>query len=388
MESTVPSVSERGHAWIRQSTAGALGADRFLRTHWQRKLWFARAALTGFAERFEPAQLLELAVHDDVESRLVLRNGSGFRVEHGPFTKKALRRLPREGWSLLVQGADLHLPSARALMNRFDFIPYARQDDVMLSLSPAGGGVGAHFDSYDVFLVQARGRRRWRIGRQKELALVPSAPLRLLRSFRPQHEIVVEPGDVLYLPPRYAHEGVALSDECITCSIGFRAPSRQEIVTSFLQWLPETLALSGRYRDRDAQRPRHPAEIGQGMVREIEAMLSAIRWPRGSVERFIGEHWTEPKAHVWFRAPAKALSFARFLDHARARGVRLAAATRMLFRRDRVFINGDSVQVPAAARKPLIALADERAALPWRSRSREATRHVYEWYRAGYVELV
>jgi 50S ribosomal protein L16 3-hydroxylase len=382
----VPSVNERGHAWIRQSTAGAFSADRFLRAHWQRKSWFARAALTELAECFEPAQLLELACRDDVESRLVLRQGKGFRVEHGPFALKALKRLPREGWSLLVQGADLHLAAARALMDRFDFIPYARQDDVMLSLSPPGGGVGAHFDSYDVFLVQARGRRRWRIGRQKDLSLVPNAPLRLLESFRPQQEIVVEPGDVLYLPPRYAHEGVALS-ECITCSIGFRAPSRQEIVTSFLQWLPETLALSGRYRDRDALRPRHPAEVGPELVREIEAMLAAICWSRSSVEKFIGEHWTEPKAHVWFSAPAKTLPFARFLHHARARGVRLAKATRMLFRRDRIFINGESVQVTAAARKALVALADERAALPWRSRSREAARHVYGWYRCGYVEL-
>ena len=382
----MPSVNERGHAWIRQSTAGAFSADRFLRTHWQRKSWFARAALTELAERFEPAALLELAARDDVESRLVLRKGSSFRVEHGPFAPKTLKRLPREGWSLLVQGADLHLASARALMDRFDFIPYARQDDVMLSLSPAGGGVGAHFDSYDVFLVQARGRRRWRIGRQKDLAVVPNAPLRLLKSFRPQQEIVVEPGDVLYLPPRYAHEGVALSD-CITCSIGFRAPSRQEIATNFLQWLPETLALSGRYSDHDAVRPRHPAEIGNDMVHEIEAMLAAIRWRRGAVERFIGEHWTEPKAQVWFRAPAKALSFARFLVHARSRGVRLAAATRMLFRRDRIYINGESVQATAAARTALVALADERVALPWRSRSPEAARHVYDWYRAGYVEL-
>jgi 50S ribosomal protein L16 3-hydroxylase len=378
--------SKQGHAWIGESTDGKSSAEAFVRTHWQRRPWFARSALTGFAERFEPAMLLELAGRDDVESRLVRRAGSRFSVEHGPFAPKALQRLPARGWSLLVQGADRHLPAARALMDRFDFIPYARQDDVMLSLSPPGGGVGAHFDSYDVFLVQARGRRRWRFGRQRDLALVPQAPLRILESFQPEREIVVEPGDVLYLPPRYAHEGVAL-DECITCSIGFRAPTRQELASSFLAWLPDALALAGRYRDRDPAVPRHPAEIGAAMVQEVETILAAIRWSRAGVERFIGEHWTEPAAQVWFRAPRTTLPFARFLHHAKCRGVRLALGSRMLFRRDHVFINGESIRVRGAARQALTALADEREAIPWRSRSLQAARHVYEWYRAGYVEL-
>jgi 50S ribosomal protein L16 3-hydroxylase len=378
--------NKRGHAWIGESTGGAFTADAFLRTHWQRKAWLARSALTGLAERFDAATLIALACRDDVESRLVRRDGSRWFVEHGPFALRTLQRLPARGWSLLLQGADRHLPAARALMDKFDFIPYARQDDVMLSLSPAGGGVGAHFDSYDVFLVQARGRRRWRFGRQRDLTLVPNAPLRVLKSFRPEREITVEPGDVLYLPPRYAHEGVALG-ECITCSIGFRAPTRQEVVSSFLAWLPDTLALSGRYRDRDPASPRRPAEIGAAMVQEVEAMLAAIRWPRAAVERFIGEHWTEPGPEVWFRAPQTMLPFARFLRHAKSRGIRLALGSRMLFRRDRVFINGDTIRVRGAARQALAELADERQAIPWRSRSAQAARQVYDWYRAGYVEL-
>jgi 50S ribosomal protein L16 3-hydroxylase len=256
----------------------------------------------------------------------------------------------------------------------------------MLSLSPPGGGVGPHYDSYDVFLVQAHGRRRWRIGRNRDLALVPDAPLRILKSFRARESFTVEPGDVLYLPPRYAHEGVALT-ECITCSIGFRAPSRQELVTSFLQWLPETLDLPGRYRDRNARRPRHPAQIAGSMVAEIEATLAAVRWSRATVERFIGEHLSEPKPHVWFRAPDAPVSFARFVRHARSQGIRLALKTRMLYRGALVFVNGDCVRMPKEARAALVGLADARAALPWRSRSDAAARLVYEWYRGGYVEL-
>jgi 50S ribosomal protein L16 3-hydroxylase len=376
----------RGHEWMSDGSAGALSAQRFVRTHWQKKALFVRSALVEIAQRFEPAMLIELARRDDVESRLVRREGKRWSVEHGPFPRRRLERLPARGWSLLVQGADLHLPAARALMDRFAFIPYARHDDVMLSLSPPGGGVGPHFDSYDVFLVQAHGRRRWRIGRQRDLALRPNAPLRILKSFRPEREYAVEPGDVLYLPPRYAHEGVATT-QCITCSVGFRAPSRQEIATSFLQWLSDKLALTGGYRDRSTALPQHPAQVEVGMVREIEAMIAAIGWSRATIEQFIGEHLTEPKAHVWFDAPERIVSFARFGAHARSRGIRLAAATRMLFRGDRLFVNGECVRMPRAARAPLIALADERAALPWRSRSPQAAQQLYQWYRAGYVEL-
>jgi 50S ribosomal protein L16 3-hydroxylase len=376
----------RGHEWMSDGTAGALSAQRFLRTHWQKKALFVKSGLAEIAQRLEPGMLIELAGRDDVESRLVRREGKRWSVEHGPFPRRRFERLPVRGWSLLVQGADLHLPVARALMDRFDFIPYARHDDVMLSLSPPGGGVGPHFDSYDVFLVQAHGRRRWRIGRQRDLALRPDAPLRILKSFRPEREYAVEPGDVLYLPPRYAHEGVATT-QCITCSVGFRAPSRQEIATSFLQWLSDKLTLSGRYRDRETALPQHPAHIGAAMVREIEAMVAAIGWSRATIEQFIGEYLTEPKAHVWFKAPERIVPFARFVAHARSRGVCLAAATRMLFRGDRLFVNGECVRIPTSARAPMIALADERAAVPWRSRSPQAARQLYQWYRAGYVEL-
>jgi 50S ribosomal protein L16 3-hydroxylase len=374
---------QQEHAWI---GASAAAAATFMRRHWQRDARLERSARRGVLASIEPAMLLALACRDDVESRLVRRAGRRWQVEHGPFPRRVLERLPARGWSLLVQGADRHLPAARALMDRFAFIPYTRHDDVMLSLAPAGGGGGAHVVSYDVFLVLARGRRRWRIGRQRDLTLVPGAPLRILQKFQPSREVVVETGDVLYLPPRYAHEGVAL-DECITCSVGLRAPTRQEIAASFLAWLPDTVTFSGRCAGGERTAAAHPAEISAAMVREVQGILASIRWPRAAVERFVGEHWSEPAAQVWFRAPQPLLPFARFVRHARSHGVRLALGTRKLFRRELIFDNGDSVQARGPARHALVDLADRRPATPWRRPAVAAARHLSDWSRAGYVAL-
>src|SRR5581483_11261207 len=167
-----------------------------------------------------------------------------FRVTHGPFARREIARLPRTSWTLLVQGVDRELPAAAELLRELSFIPYARLDDVMVSYAAPRGGVGPHFDSYDVFLVQTRGVRRWRLARPREFDLDPRAPLRIIRSFEAEEEHVAEPGDVLYVPPRWAHDGIAL-DECVTCSVGFRAPNAQELGGRFLEFLQDELALDG-----------------------------------------------------------------------------------------------------------------------------------------------
>ncbi len=344
------------------------------------------AALPELSAGFSVAQLHALAGRDDVESRRVSYVRGRWNLEHGPFGARALRDPPAKRWSLLVQGVDLHLDEARALLDRFSFIPYARLDDVMLSFAPPGGGVGPHFDSYDVFLLQVHGRRRWRFGAPHDLPLVQGAPLRILRDFRPEHEIEVGPGDLLYLPPRYAHDGVALTD-CITCSVGFRAPTAQELAGAFLQWLPERLTLTGHYRDPDLAPQNHPARIGAAMIDQLERMLTSIRWRRGDVERFVGEYLTEPKPHVWFEAPANPLPVRAFTHQARTQGVRLNRRSRMLYRAQYVFMNGEAVLVPPGSRAPLRMLADRRELISWRSGSNWLARTLHEWYRAGYVEL-
>lgn len=371
---------------MKRPPLGRLSAERFLRRHWQKKPLLVRAALSEFEAAFSVPELFALACRDDVESRLVTRGARRWSVTHGPFRRRELESLPTRNWSLLVQGVENFLPAGRALMARFDFIPYARQDDLMVSLAPPGGGVGPHFDSYDVFLLQVRGRRRWRIGAQTDLSLVEGTPLKLLARFRPEQELVVEPGDLLYLPPRYAHDGVAESD-CVTCSIGFRAPGTQELATSFLQWLQDDLTLDGRYCDPRLQAQRHPAQVSSAMLSQVERMLAAMRWRRATVERFLGEHLTEPKPQVWFERPRRALAFAAFTARARRDGVRLALKTRMLYRGRHVFINGEAIAVPGPARPALRAFADRREAIPWASDSVWAARRLHAWYRCGYVEL-
>jgi 50S ribosomal protein L16 3-hydroxylase len=332
-------------------------------------------------------RLFELAARDDLESRLVERADRCWRVRHGPFGLRELKRLPRSGWTLLVQGVDLVLPQARGLLDRFSFIPYARLDDVMVSYAPAGSGVGPHFDNYDVFLLQGEGRRRWRVSRQRDLELVANAPLKILRRFRPAREWVLEPGDLLYLPPRCAHDGVAMTGGCITYSIGFRAPGAQELGSNFLAYLQDRLELPGDYRDPDLRPQRHPALLGDGMVRKAREMLQGIRWDGDDVARFLGCHLTEPKAHVLIPRPARPLSARAFATRVTHHGVGLAIQTRMLFRERTVFVNGEARDTGALAARLLSRLADRRS-LPPRSRvDRESALLLYQWYKAGYISL-
>jgi 50S ribosomal protein L16 3-hydroxylase len=365
---------------------GGLSFDPFLRRHWQKKPLLARAALPQCAGLVKRDQLFALAARDDIESRLVLRSGRRWDVRHGPFTARELGRLPATGWTLLVQGIDRVLPAASELLQRFTFLPHARLDDVMASYAPPGGGVGPHFDSYDVFLLQVQGVRRWRVSRQRDLSLAEGAPLRILRRFRASAEWFLHPGDMLYLPPRYAHEGTAVS-ECVTCSIGFRAPQAQELGTRFLEFLQEELHLEGIYRDPGLRRPRHPALLDDVMTGKLKRMLGRIRWSAGDVERFLGCYLTEPKPNVVFSRPRRPAAPAAFARRTARGGVRLAPATRMLFRHGAFFINGESCAAHPRAGRTLRQLADHRLLPPATAIDRESAHWLYRWYRAGYLEL-
>ncbi|MGN6701754.1 MAG: cupin domain-containing protein, partial [Burkholderiaceae bacterium] len=248
------------------SLLGGLTPAAFLAEYWHKRPLLVRQAVPDPQSLPSRDRLFELAAHDDVEARLIVRDRSGWQVDHGPFF--TLPSPKRKDWTLLVQGVNLHDGAADALLRRFRFLPDARLDDVMISYAADGGGVGPHFDSYDVFLLQAHGSRRWRIGAQSDLSLVEGAPLKILRGFAPEQEFILEPGDMLYLPPNYAHEGVAIG-ECTTCSIGFRAPSYQELGEAFLQFMAETIDLPGRYADPDLVPTRHPAQIGKTMLAQV-----------------------------------------------------------------------------------------------------------------------
>jgi 50S ribosomal protein L16 3-hydroxylase len=363
---------------------GALSPRAFLARHWQKRPLLVRNALPGLQNPVDRRTLFDLAGREDVESRLVRRARGRWSLAHGPFARRALAPFPARNATLLVQGVNLFVPEVEALLRRFAFVPYARLDDVMVSYAVPGGGVGPHFDSYDVFLLQGAGRRRWRISAQRDRTLDPRAPLRILARFVPEREWVLGPGDLLYLPPGYAHEGEAV-DECTTYSIGFRAPAARELATEFLAWMGERAAPAGPYRDPDLELQRHPAALGEAMVRRTAAMLHRVRWSEREVGRFLGTYLSEPKPNVTFSRPSSPLSRARFARACARQGVRLDPRTLMLFRGRRMYVNGEEVDMPAAARAALIALADARALPAGETPTSPLLDLLHEWYVAGYL---
>jgi 50S ribosomal protein L16 3-hydroxylase len=359
---------------------GGLSPAAFMRKHWQKKPLLVRQAIPGFQPLLPTRELFALAARQEVESRLVVREGRSWRLRRGPFARRAIPPLKQRDWTLLVQGVDLHHAGAHALLHAFDFIPAARLDDLMISHASDGGGVGPHFDSYDVFLLQAQGRRRWRIGRQSDLQLQPGAPLKILANFRPEQEFVLEPGDLLYLPPRYAHDGIAIGD-CQTCSIGFRAPAQAELARELLQRLGDEAAEQGAqrlYRDAGQPATEAPGALPEGLRTFARQALAAALKDPAALDRALGEYLSEPKANVWFepgRSPR------------RLRSLVLDARTRMLHDRRHVFINGESWRAGGADATLMRRLADRRRLDPseLQAASEGARALLLSWCEAGWA---
>jgi len=369
-----------------QALLGGLTPAIFLRRHWQKRPLLARRAIADFHSPLSSSKLFALAARDDVESRIVLRERARWSVLRGPFRKSDFARLPRRGWTLLVHGVNLHVAQAEDLLRRFAFIPYARLDDVMVSYAVPGGGVGPHFDSYDVFLLQGAGRRRWRLGRQRDLALRPDMPLKILARFRPNSEFTLSPGDILYLPPEFAHDGIAV-DECSTYSIGFRAPSSEELGTAFLDWMRDRLSLEGRYADPGLAATAEPARIGRSMHAQCAAMIRSIQWKAELVERFVGCYLTEPKPHVFFARPRRPPPLQRFGLVARRRGVRLDPRTLILYDERHVYVNGAALDWPATRVQALKHLANSRRLAGADVSGVSWVRLLYRWYCDGYLDF-
>lgn len=361
-----------------------LSAQQFMRRYWQKKPLLVRQAVPGFRSGLDRRALFALAARDDVESRLVIAGEAPdrgtWKLRHGPFGARALPPLRRPGWTLLVQGVDHHIAPVRQLLDRFRFIPEARLDDAMVSYASDGGGVGPHFDSYDVFLFQAQGRRRWSYGRQKDLSLHEDVPLKLLRNFEPEHEVLLEPGDMLYLPPRYAHNGVAVG-ECMTWSIGFRAPGAGALAGELLQRLAQDAADVEKdrlYRDPGQAALTSPAAIPRALGEFArQAVRKALAQPL-ALERALGECLTEPKASVWFESRA---------EGGLGDWVWLDARTRMLYDEHHVFINGESYRARGRDARLMRELANARmvslAALA--RASGDARGLLGEWCAAGWI---
>jgi 50S ribosomal protein L16 3-hydroxylase len=359
---------------------GGLTPAQFMRRHWQKKPLLVRQAIPGFVPPVQRAELFGLAEQDGVESRLVQQLRGAWKLRQGPFTRRALPSLKQPDWTLLVQGVDLHDQGVHALMQQFRFVPEARLDDLMISYASDGGGVGPHFDSYDVFLLQAHGRRRWRIGRQKDLTLKEGIPLKVLAQFEPEEEFVLEPGDMLYLPPRYAHDGIA-EGECMTYSIGFRAPARAELANELLVRLTEEAEEGDArvlYRDPRQEAVEQPAAIPASLQNFArEALARALAEPL-ALERALGEYLTEPKPNVWFDPDESG---------AMIEGVVLDRRTRMMYDAQHVFINGESYRAAGRDATLMRRLADRRR-LTERELARasdDALELISSWCDAGWA---
>ena len=332
---------------------GGLAPRQFMKRHWQKKPLLIRGAIPAIIPPISRAGLFALAARDDVQARLVVRDGADWRLEHGPFARRALPALKRPGWTLLVQGVDRLDDAAHRLLEQFRFVPDARLDDLMISYASDGGGVGPHFDRYDVFLLQARGKRRWRIGHQRDLTLEPGRPLKILANFAVEQEFVLDAGDMLYLPPNWAHAGDAIG-ECITCSIGFRAPDMLEISRELLMRLADSEdgRNSSVYRDPMQPATDRPAAIPAGLAAfASSALKSALDRPR-QLDRARGEVLSEPQSTVWFDVPTDTSALCGPLQ--------LDRRTRMLYDAHHVFINGESLSATGRDARLLRQLADVR----------------------------
>jgi len=371
-----------------QSLLGGMSVEKFLAEHWHKKPLLVRQALPNFGDWLNRESLSELACQENSEGRLVQFKRGECKLEYGPFEPETLQALPKRNWSLLVSGVNHLLPEADWLLHRFDFIPAARLDDLMVSFAPPGGGVGPHFDSYDVFLIQGQGRRRWEISAQDDLTTVEGAPLRILKEFRVDESWELEPGDMLYLPPQLAHNGVALTD-CMTWSVGFRAPKAEEIVNQFLTYLQDKLELPGMYDDPDLKRSKHVAEIPTTMLDWTEKTIrAAARWDKADITDFLGRYLSEPKAHVYFDPPERPKSLAAFTKAIQKKGLALDARSQMLFRGEAFFINGERLEASPGLSNMLKQLADKRYLLPsecMHAPEQEMIGLLYIWYQAGYL---
>jgi 50S ribosomal protein L16 3-hydroxylase len=269
----------------------------FLRDHWQKQPLLIRNPWAEWTNPLQPDELAGLACESEVESRLVTSRHGGWKLEHGPFAESRFGKLGNKDWTLLVQAVDHYVPEVAALIEPFRFVPNWRIDDVMVSFAADGGGVGPHFDQYDVFLVQGLGRRRWQLGQWCDEAseLMPHDDLRLLAKFEVTDEWVLEPGDILYVPPGLAHNGVAVGDDCMTYSIGFRAPSRHELITDWCDHLVQDMADDDRYTDPDLQAQTNSGEISPAAIARLHAMVTEKMLDREGFARWFGQYTTTGK---------------------------------------------------------------------------------------------
>lgn len=383
---------------------GGLTPEEFLAEYWHKKPLLVKKAIPNFTGLLSPEELAGLACEEDVQSRIIEEIGGVWHAKSGPFDDEDFAALPENPdpmhrWTLLVQSVNHSLPEGSQLLQQFDFIPHARLDDLMVSYAPDGGGVGPHFDSYDVFLLQGQGKRLWRISEQTDLTLVEGAPLRILKHFETAQEWLLEAGDMLYLPPHLAHWGIAVSEngvDCMTYSIGFRAPKNQELATEFLGFMQEKLQqeklnIQGVYQDPDLTLQNHPAEISTDMIKKVHQTLRKIQWSDNDVAEFLGAYLSEPKMEVIF-APPKKISMVKFKNQLKQHGLSLDLKSLMLFSDNHFYLNGEMSTFTNESATLLKQLADFRRLNPIDMKqidtlNEQFIHQLFDWYLSGYIHF-
>ena len=366
---------------------GGLTAKVFLRDYWQKKPLLIRQAVPEFKGLLDRQQVIALACDQDAQARVVTNRRGKWELHQAPFEPEDFDTLAKTNWTVLVQGLNHYLQEGTELLKHFNFVPHSRLDDLMVSYAPKGGGVGPHFDPYDVFLLQGMGHRRWQISTQADRTLIDGAPLRILKDFKVEQEWVLEPGDMLYLPPQCAHNGIA-EDECMTYSIGFRTPSYQELAEQFLVYQQDRVCVDGMYADPDLKTQSHPSELSTDTLDQVEQAIQKVQWGKNDIAGFLGCYLSEPKPHIFFDAPEKPLTLARFTQTLKSRGIQLDLKTQMLCHQRKIFINGEAHSVDKATYAVLRQLADSRELGAAVEIPSQALDLLYEWYLDGYIAPV
>ena len=346
----------------------AFDAAQFLREYWQKKPYFIKDPWAAWSNPLEPDELAGLACRSDVESRLVSRSDGRWKLEHGPLPERRFSQLGQQSWTLLVQAVDHHVPAVAELLNAFRFVPNWRVDDVMVSYAVDGGGVGPHYDQYDVFLIQGLGKRRWQVGSRcdRSTPLLPDEDARLLARFEPSAEWLLEPGDILYLPPRIAHDGIALGDDCMTYSIGFRAPSRGELIAGWAESLLSRSNDDDRFADPGLPAQENPGQIAPEAITRLHEMVTETILDREAFAHWFAAYSTAPKnADIDWR-PREPIGIEE-LHHHLANGAPLLCNPASRFS----FIRDDAAAVSLFVDGRCFPCRDERAALAERLCARD-----------------
>ncbi|QWD79142.1 cupin domain-containing protein [Polynucleobacter sp. MWH-Spelu-300-X4] len=334
---------------------GGMSPERFMKEYWQKKPLLVRGAIPAFAlakisggglnSPISMAELAELSSRKTVESRLV--QSKPWSLNHGPFKPKTLPKLSDPDWTLLVQGVNGHHPAAKTVMSWFRFIPEARLDDLMISIAGPGGGVGPHLDSYDVFLIQMAGHRNWRISTQTDLSLKEGLPLKILKNFKPTNDWVLEPGDMLYLPPNVAHDGIAVDAGCQTWSVGFKVPNYKDLISEILWRTTEALEndpkLNQLYKDPQQRAIQDPALVPQELIDSVYEKLNKIHWSKSDISCTLASILSEPKPQTYFIAPQSLLDLQAFKKAITKQGISLSPLSKILHDQEFYYLNGESV---------------------------------------------